>query len=95
MELFYHAEKRLLVIHSGRTNWCRIVFEVDVDRFAIDHAITELNQKPAQVIRFGEGPWLRPPRLANSEDHGFVKIQDDQLFAEDIEPTGQLRVVNW
>ena len=28
----------------------RIVFEVGPDRFAIDYAITELNQKPAQVI---------------------------------------------
>jgi hypothetical protein len=28
----------------------RIIFEVGPDRFAIDYAITELNQKPAQVI---------------------------------------------
>ena len=28
----------------------RIVFEIGPDRFAIDYAITELNQKPAQVI---------------------------------------------
>ena len=28
----------------------RIVFEVGADRFAIDYAITELNQKPAPVI---------------------------------------------
>jgi hypothetical protein len=28
----------------------RIVFEVGADRFAIDYAITELNQKSAQVI---------------------------------------------
>jgi len=42
----------------------RIVFEVGADRFAIDYAITELNQKPAQVIpiqRKGQGK-RAPPR---------------------------------
>ena len=28
----------------------RIIFEIGTDRFAVDYAITELNQKPAQVI---------------------------------------------
>ena len=28
----------------------RIVFQIGPDRFAIDYAITELNQTPAQVI---------------------------------------------
>jgi hypothetical protein len=28
----------------------RIIFEIGADRFAVDFAITELNQKPAQVI---------------------------------------------
>ena len=37
----------------------RIVFEVGADRFAIDYAITELNQKPAQVIRLREMLWQR------------------------------------
>ena len=43
----------------------RIVFEVGADRFAIDYAITELNQKPAPVIpiqRKGQGKGAPPRR---------------------------------
>ncbi len=42
----------------------RIVFEVGADRFAIDYAITELNQKPAQVIPIQRKAMARatPPR---------------------------------
>ena len=40
----------------------RIVFEVGPDRFAIDYAITELNQKPAPVIPIQRKARARKPR---------------------------------
>ena len=40
----------------------RIVFEVGPDRFAIDYAITELNQKPAQVIPILKKAIAKSPR---------------------------------
>ena len=40
----------------------RIVFEVGPDRFAIDYAITELNQKPAQVIPILRKAIAKSPR---------------------------------
>jgi uncharacterized protein (DUF362 family) len=40
----------------------RIVCEVGPDRFAIDYAITELNQKPAQVIPIQRKSVAKEPR---------------------------------
>jgi hypothetical protein len=44
----------------------RIVFEVGPDRFAIDYAITELKQKPAQVIPIQRKAMANEPRHAGA-----------------------------
>jgi hypothetical protein len=44
----------------------RIIFEVGADRFAIDYAITELNQKPAQVIPIQRKAMAKEPRHAGA-----------------------------
>ena len=44
------AFRRPSSLKAETPNDCRIVFEVGADWFAIDYAITGLNQKPAQVI---------------------------------------------
>jgi hypothetical protein len=44
----------------------RIVFEVGADRFAIDYAITELKQKPAQVIPIQRRAMAKKPRHAGA-----------------------------
>ena len=44
----------------------RIVVEVGADRFAIDYAITELNQQPAQVIPIQRNAMAKGPRHAGA-----------------------------
>jgi hypothetical protein len=50
----------------------RIVFEVGRDRFAIDYAITELNQKPAQVI-----PMPRKAKARHTGALGRSRLRED------------------
>ncbi len=44
----------------------RIVFEVGLDRFAINYAITKLNQRPAQVIPIQRKAMAKEPSRADA-----------------------------
>jgi hypothetical protein len=44
----------------------RIIFEIGADRFAVDYAITELNQKPAQVIPIQRNATAKKPGHAGA-----------------------------